>query len=544
MGDSVRRFMVFFGSLVLLAASVVPVAATQAAEGAATPTMRSAAKGKLKIQVTGLPSGWSASVTVKGPKKYKAKVTKTVNLKNLRPGTYKMRASPMQIGSNLYVPSLKSKAKVRAGKTTKSRVTYSKRTVPQSGAPVRVNLANATGVGLVAANSPRSGSQPTTRSTTGSNLVAVQTDGTLRDAVTSGTVNVNGFFIGPNEQVYLLFSGPVDLATSEYSQGGCILAQVSAGDAAPACVDSSLRYIGGLSTENTNPIIQFDNQGAIYYVGQSSNGTTVLRRNKSGVITDLISDQIGITNYLVAPNGTVFIDGYTIGSGTGWVRRVSPQGGLKTIKAYGVWFLKLLPDGNVYFGENYNRYAVWRYLVDSDQLDPRPWIDFPQSAPDLNAHYLCTDLWQPFNNECMSTFAIPKSLQNTQNGQALGPINSHTDTGFIVRYYPTPKVLATSVKAPTVSMTVLNTLFVAGVKADNTNTLIAYDSVAETEQVLLSPSQEVEIYHLDFSGRNNRLVFDGLRFSDNKQVIGQVNMSNGQVTMVPSGTKLDDLQAL
>jgi hypothetical protein len=56
-------------------------------------------------------------------------------------------------------------------------------------------------------------------------------------------------------------------------------------------------------------------------------------------------------------------------------------------------------------------------------------------------------------------------------------------------------------------------------------------------------SNEIEMYHLNYVASSNKIMFDGLRFSDNKYVIGQIDLNTGQVNSSQTGSsKLVDFQ--
>jgi hypothetical protein len=66
----------------------------------------------------------------------------------------------------------------------------------------------------------------------------------------------------------------------------------------------------------------------------------------------------------------------------------------------------------------------------------------------------------------------------------------------------------------------------------------------DTETELIGPSSEIEIYHLNYVANGNKVLCDGLRFSDNKYVIGEVDLSTNRVNFVAtSATKWSDLQS-
>jgi hypothetical protein len=70
-----------------------------------------------------------------------------------------------------------------------------------------------------------------------------------------------------------------------------------------------------------------------------------------------------------------------------------------------------------------------------------------------------------------------------------------------------------------------------------------YNTSTDTEQVLIPASTEIEVYHLNYVASINKIMFDGLRFSDNKYVIGQVDLNTRVVTASQTGSsKLLDFQ--
>jgi hypothetical protein len=76
----------------------------------------------------------------------------------------------------------------------------------------------------------------------------------------------------------------------------------------------------------------------------------------------------------------------------------------------------------------------------------------------------------------------------------------------------------------------------AGANEDGRYVLTLLNPSNGQEQVLGSPGDEIEIYHLSYAADENTMMFEGLRFSDNRYVIGQVNLSTLQVSATPTGT--------
>lgn len=94
--------------------------------GSASPERR--AKPSLKVTVKGLPAGTAAAVTVKGPNRYKKKLTGTRTLKQLAAGTYKVVAKAVA-GGTLAPVKTKQTITVSAGRAV-ATVKYVRRTTP------------------------------------------------------------------------------------------------------------------------------------------------------------------------------------------------------------------------------------------------------------------------------------------------------------------------------------------------------------------------------------------------------------------------------
>jgi hypothetical protein len=136
-----------------------------------------------------------------------------------------------------------------------------------------------------------------------SSLQAIEPDGDVRPAIVSGSANVSQFIVGPTGNVYILFTGRVNLDDTTLP-GTCLLAEVAPSTGVPTCVDDTLSWITWPQPHSgQNPAIQFDGAGAVYYSGHSSDGHTVLRKYVNGTVTDLITDNVSLYDFLVLPEG-------------------------------------------------------------------------------------------------------------------------------------------------------------------------------------------------------------------------------------------------
>jgi hypothetical protein len=69
---------------------------------------------------------------------------------------------------------------------------------------------------------------------------------------------------------------------------------------------------------------------------------------------------------------------------------------------------------------------------------------------------------------------------------------------------------------------VINDIVLSGTDSTGVHVTTLYDTSAASESQLIGPGNEIEVYHLNYVSSGNKLMFDGLRFSDNKYIIGQV----------------------
>jgi hypothetical protein len=375
-------------------------------------------------------------------------------------------------------------------------------------------------------------------SATGSNLQTITSNGTVADAVTAGTADISKFLIAPSGKVYLVgrFSGGT-------FPSGCSLAEVPAEGGELTCVDPTISISWSApGSSSQNPAVQFDASGAIYYVGTpTGGGTAVLRRNAGGGdIRDLVTDNVSLRDFLVQPDGTVFLTGDTASTGASWLRKISPSGGLQTLFAGSrtnstiMEWIKRFPDGNVYASQM--NIGFMRYLTSSGAVDPQFWLS-NYSPPGTPAPHFSVV------KDCSSGCAFPEGpLRTTLNGN----VYAIASGGALTQYFPVVKTVPLAgLKTTTVFQSVLDHLIVAGTNASGQNITTLYDATNGAEEQLLGPENDIEIYHVNFvyEGGVSKLLFDGLRFSDNKYVLGQVDLTTKQVSVTSTiATKWSDFQ--
>jgi hypothetical protein len=332
-----------------------------------------------------------------------------------------------------------------------------------------------------------------------------------------------------------------------------LLAEVDISSGSPNCIDAQVSSIRWLGT-NQNPSIQFDSSGAIYYLAYDRDSKLSLRKFSGGVSTDLINDNINVEDFLVAPDGGVIIYGSTASSGQRWIRKIRNTGGLRTIKNIAFCntlfnFMKLFPDNKVYFGiDDCSPSGVYRMDQSGESLEAQPWMGYSK-------HWSAgseIDLPTPVAFDCYPPYTDPVlGLQLPQGCGAMASQSFRTpdgkmffmSQGKIFKYYPSVEKSSTTVSKVVVALGVPGYLILAGLNSSEQNVLTLFNTSDNSEIQLLGPDNEIEIYHLNYVASSNKIMFDGLRFSDNKYVIGQYDLNTMTWSASQTGSaKLVDFQ--
>jgi hypothetical protein len=112
----------------------------------------------------------------------------------------------------------------------------------------------------------------------------------------------------------------------------------------------------------------------------------------------------------------------------------------------------------------------------------------------------------------------------------------------LVYMYPTMKKASQSLSRISFGIPALTSAILVGTNSSGTNQMLLYDSTNDSSTTLVDGSSEIEFYHVNWNSMQNRVYFDGLRFSDNKYVIGYLNLANKQIVASDLLAKLTDFQ--
>lgn len=406
---------------------------------------------------------------------------------------------------------------------------------------LRFNFTGAVGLALKPVSADASLITP--RSAT-SNLFAVNSLGQLSSVLTSGSTTVLKFLVASKDKLYLLLSKSSD---------GCVLAEVNTSTGQAQCIDKTITSVVWPEAPR-NPAIQFDGEGAIYYLGEEVD-RTVLRKYLNGKTTDLTTDNITLADFLVHTGGSVVIYGQTKNTSSSWIRRISATGGLQTIRNIqncnqGVTFIRAFPDGKVYFGVDDCALVlgggIVRMAPDATELEATPW--FGPSAQTPLSHVCGSEAQSGGPESTLKQCGTKVSgLLSTPSQKVFGvtSVGTMTDRQTLVQYYNAYSQPTLSIKDIKVFKTVISSMILAGLDASGRHKLVLYDIEGNSETQLIGTDQEIEIYHIGFVAAENKIMFDGLRFSDNKYVIGQVDLDTRQfVASSTGGSRLLDFQSL
>jgi hypothetical protein len=372
-------------------------------------------------------------------------------------------------------------------------------------------------------------------SQSGSKLLAISTTGAVSDAISSGTAVVKDFYSAPNGNVYIVFESKVELTTGGTT---CLLAVVDVSTGVPTCVDSTLDSVSwglGYNTDTGNSPIQLDASGAVYFAGRVGS-SSVLRKAQNGAITDLINDNVTLQDFIVQSDGTVIVAGYTTSSQVRWLRRISAAGGLKNLTIGTVFSLWRFADGKVYAGLWGDPNFGWkRYSTDLDALEDKYWISGNINGVSRDAYFKLDSLdsiadcsgtnLSKNTSFCGWYGGMVNPVFNVLGQKTFGVAGSTGQVRQLWQYFPTvEKTNVTAISSVTLAQQVITTIILSGTSSTGSNILSLYDTSSKQETVVMDGSNEVEIYSMSYSQKKNAVMFAGLRFSDNKYVVGEVSL--------------------
>jgi hypothetical protein len=421
--------------------------------------------------------------------------------------------------------------------------------------PLRFDISSAHALAVVQSPSGRRGIS----TDGGTNLDVVADDGSTTDAATSGDATVEHMLIAPNNHVYVTFKSPgVNLSdTSDTTSDLCVLAELDPDTQAPECIESSMDHILW-TTLGINPPIQLGPQGAIYYMGYvpgSVPGTTrlVLRRSLNGVTTDLAPDAEVVKTYLVLPDDTVIISGYTkqyCSSScydNSWTKSIDTEGNVTLLAHSIAYLLHLFPDGNAYIGfinfSDPGEFGVARYLTASNAMDPRYWIaaDRVDNPPYHSLEDVCGSSYPASAAEfCIYSGSLVQGAYDQPDGRVLVlPLN-----GALMSYYPDIDFLPTAVTFAYASTKAGNKIALAGRDADGETIVTLFDPSDDSERQIADLGKLTVQTNMGYSPAANSLFMITHPDPPTTQDFVRLDLETGELTSAPLGATWSEFATL
>jgi len=113
---------------------------------------------------------------------------------------------------------------------------------------------------------------------------------------------------------------------------------------------------------------------------------------------------------------------------------------------------------------------------------------------------------------------------NIGTEKTLAIVGSGSASTELWQYYPTIERVNTVLTNITVWQQIGTKLLLAGTNKDEKNILSLYDSSSAQETILLDNSNEIEIYNLGYVASTNKVMFNGLSFSNGQYVVGDISL--------------------
>ena len=426
--------------------------------------------------------------------------------------------------------------------------------------PLRFSLSSASGVAL----KPSAGGSGASVQDVSSNLQKVNEDGSLSNVLTSGDATFDRILVAPGNRLFVVFKTKTNISDTADATNGCWVAEINRSTGVPTCIEDQFSpswFPGDVSYHN--PSIQFDQDGNPYYFGQYNAGSgggginhQVLRKVVNGTKTDVVDILSTATNFeifkdfLILPDGTAFYTGHVSGT-LGYVRRVTPAGSSTELWAFESNYITQFADENIYIGRSVYFHAVQRYILSTDTVDPQNWISYAlpeeETQPHQNAYPYCVD--PSIDAFCGHNGAYIRGYVTTDSGKSFVSAGQHTTNvstslGSFTQFYPTLEHPTTIVKKLWHMQKYGNKIILMGVDASDKNIMTLYDTDDNSELVLITATDDIEVFHAQHSSTGNTIIFDGHRKSDNKYVTGAFDLDTATLSVNVLGTTaLSDLAA-
>ena len=205
-------------------------------------------------------------------------------------------------------------------------------------------------------------------------------------------------------------------------------------------------------------------------------------------------------------------------------------------------------DGNIYIGIHQSGVflGVKRYILSTSTLEEKAWMAGAYLGVNIDSYFSLYKFGdRTTGGICIEQFGDTWSnrsnpLCEVDSGQAFeqvmqfeGKLNFVVAKSFFQGPYPSqlwqffPTVEPANIKKTTAVVLAVQAgknIILSGLDSSKRNVLTLYNPVSKQETVVMDGSIEVEIFSMTYSQKKNAVMFSGLRFSDNKFVVGEVSL--------------------
>ena len=426
-----------------------------------------------------------------------------------------------------------------------------------------------------------------------SSLMAVSADGKLTEGITNFATllesygscsgcgpTVSGILAAPNDDIYIIFSQAINIndISNPYGYNGmdqdrCLVAVAHKGAETLDCLDWELQWLNSWTQGTTgNTLIQFDDAGNAYYAGQyNRNGTYysgIRRATPAGKIKDVVKGPnqenmgsgagLNINSFVVMPQGDMIVVGSTSrgNSWENWVKLYRSTGASELLSSgnWGNGFMRLFPDGNVYYSE-WGGGGNQLLVFDSNILQVRDQAYLGESnSVNLYSDVCGQNYWECSNivSNYGSFIAELDKETAVDSDNALYALNTNSgyENAKILEVFPTPQLVPAGMNQAKIIEGAGNVLVSAGTqKTQISGTRYSYEyrvniiDPTTGEITPVSGATGIDVFTLAYNASNNTVLISGQRTSDSAIVTGSINLDSATLTVTTSTFgRVDDIE--
>lgn len=328
-----------------------------------------------------------------------------------------------------------------------------------------------------------------------------------------------------DEYIFVGFGYGGDSISSSYlvrKTDGAVFSLVNAGN--PYKIYNSYKNEKLLKTDKNNNL---------YFLSYGSGIQKVVKVNLSGIdslsATTVSASMDYVNIFDVDWNGNVIYDGYLASDSTNRVNRLrKANGGVVNLSTVSTYWIGL--DGNIYYKSN--SLADYKESEYDSETGSYTYYGYPIKKITVDSSYNVSDeVYGYFGQFFYQSGSYKLELQNeiliiSASGNDSKIYEVYNETG-------TPRVVSLdslSMKSVTAVASTENFYYIAGTDKSNNTFLIKVDPTDDSYTNLL-PQNDYDVYSFTAS-ETDGIIFNALRMSDGKKVIGKVGIDGGDVTMI------------